>query len=307
MNLAKATVFWIILSCITATANAEMIDLTANFHLLGEVNRLNFLGWGDMTVNFGVNPTGGSVSGTEIGKIEFTGNTGASATSGVLSPLNIIDRNGWQVVDFDFSVSFTIDDFVDASMFIGLGTNYIGSAAGASGSVRAIFDFSDNIWYQGSILQGSFDQGLSLTSVTLSDGTSLEDSGYQFEIIAENTTLSAFATAADDRGQISAIIDTAPGTEKRAAVFPFGGTASSKLLGGINRAGVPTEALVNLDVNPEPNGLVFDLAGASIGGDSNIRLYRTDSGPAPVPEPTTFLLFGLGLLGLTGVSRKKTA
>ena len=41
-----------------ATANAELIDLTANFHLYGEVNRLNFLGWGDMTVNFGVNPTG---------------------------------------------------------------------------------------------------------------------------------------------------------------------------------------------------------------------------------------------------------
>lgn len=29
--------------------------------------------------------------------------------------------------------------------------------------------------------------------------------------------------------------------------------------------------------------------------------------PGTVPEPTTFLLFGLGILGITGVSRKKTA
>jgi len=30
-----------------------------------------------------------------------------------------------------------------------------------------------------------------------------------------------------------------------------------------------------------------------------------EESPAQTPEPTTFLLFGLGILGISGVSRKK--
>lgn len=44
--------------------------------------------------------------------------------------------------------------------------------------------------------------------------------------------------------------------------------------------------------------------------DSGPALYNsfiTQANSSPVPEPTTMLLFGLGLLGFAGVSRKKTA
>ena len=40
-------------------------------------------------------------------------------------------------------------------------------------------------------------------------------------------------------------------------------------------------------------------------GDDNSRTYSISADIAPVPEPATMLLFGLGILGLAGVSRKK--
>jgi hypothetical protein len=44
--------------------------------------------------------------------------------------------------------------------------------------------------------------------------------------------------------------------------------------------------------------------------DALVGTYNTfyeGSYGAPVPEPATFLLFGLGILGIAGASRKKTA
>jgi hypothetical protein len=157
-----------------------------------------------------------------------------------------------------------------------------------TGSVGVILDFSDNIWYAG-ILGDTLDQGLSLTSVALADGTPLARAGLQFDFIPESTIMTAYASAADDLGLIEVLYDTVLGTENRAAVFPFSGTATAKLRGGHNRGGIPTEAMVNLDVNPEPNPLVYDLAGASVGGVENVVLR-------PVPEPSSVVLFALGIL-----------
>jgi len=47
------------------------------------------------------------------------------------------------------------------------------------------------------------------------------------------------------------------------------------------------------------------VSGAEDRDFNDLFIAITDTNPAPVPEPVTMMLFGIGLLGLAGVSRRK--
>ena len=291
----KAFLFFLILG---GSIPANAIELLANFRLFGEVQRFG-LGYGDMALHFGVNNPGNA---PEIGSLGYYPG-GTPFTTGVLSTISI-PGGGFGVVDTTFSVPFSLNIDQPSSMYIGFGDNGIGGPQG--GSIQVIFDFSDNIYFVGSLLGSSFDQGLSLVSVTMADGSSLNDVGLSFSFVPQNTLLTAFASAFDDQG-VGTIYSTTTPDQNRAAVFVFNGTATAKLRGGYNRSGIPTEYLANLDVNPEPDPLVFDLAGATISGVGNVILTRIGVAARTVPEIDTNSYSGAVsvLIGVLALMRER--
>ncbi|MCK5229974.1 MAG: LamG domain-containing protein, partial [Desulfobulbaceae bacterium] len=254
----------------------NIVDLNANFRLFGEVKRFG-LGYGFMPLHFGVN----TPVVPEIGRFGFAIG-GRSYATGVLGGLNL-PRSGFTVVYREFSLPFSLVIDQEASMYVGFGDNGKGYYGG--GNIQVIFDFSDNISFVGSILNDARDQGLTLTSVTLRDGTLLEDAGLKFEFIPENTVLTAGASAADNGSYLqtnSVIAASAPCG--RAFVKLRKATASSKLKGGGESTlncedGVTTDALVDLDVLPEPDPFVWDLGYAIVRGKVRIARIPSDNTP----------------------------
>lgn len=286
---------------VIATLNplkAEAVNLKANFRLFGEVDRFG-IGYGDMALHFGVNS-----SATEIGSLGYIPG-GTPFTSGVLSSINLPFGGGFTVVDSQFSIPFFLDIDQPGSLYMGIGDNGMGGYGG--GNVQVIFDFSDNIYFGGSILTTTPDQGFTLTSVTLSDGTSLEDAGLQFDFIPKNTILTAGASAFDTQGS-GLIVDSVVATTEppnRAAVFLSKSTATAKLQGSPDGFNPNTNSLVDLDVNPEPDPFVFDLGFAAVTGTNNILLTKKLP-PSTVPEASTVLgLLSLGILGVVSILNRK--
>jgi hypothetical protein len=268
-------------------STGEPITLNANFRLFGEVYRFG-LGYGDMALHFGVNA---GMTAPEIGSLGYIPG-GVPYTTGVLSGVTLPG-----VVDVSFSVPFTINTDEESSLYMGIGEN--GMSGPDGGSIQTILDFSDNISYTGN---WDLDQGFSLLSVTTADGGSLADAGYSFEFINENTVLTAFASAFDATGS-APVTSVATPADNRAAVFLFPGTATAKLQGGYNRSGIPTDYLVNLDISPETDPYIYDVAGASVSGSGNVILRST--GTANVPEPDTVILLCIGMISVVGLSMGK--
>ena len=277
---------------------AKAVDLIGNFRLYGEVNRFGGLGWGDLALNFGVNtvPTQIGSLGYFIGGIPFS--------TGVLSSVSL-PGNGFAIVDEHFSLPFSLDLDQPSSLYMGIGDN--GNNGYSSGNVQVIFDFSDNQYYGGSIIEYARDQGFGLTSVTLPDGTSLLDAGLELNFIPENTLLTAAASAYDNQGAFLTIDTQTPQSNScgRAFVILSGASASSKLRDGFDfcGSGVTTDSLIDLDVLAEPNLFVFDVAYSTVSGFNNIILTRNGLIPpdAPgVPGPLPWLGAGVAF----GYSRK---
>lgn len=256
--------------------SGEIVNLIANFQLYGEVQRFG-LGYGEMELHFGANSPAAS-----LGKMEFIPG-GSFRGSGVFSDLHLPPQ-GFTVIDKTFSVPFSLELDKPASLYMGLGDNGAGYY-GQSGNVQVIFDFSDNISFGGSIVGFTRDQGFKLISVTMADGTPLTDNNLQLSFEPINTVLTASVSAFDAQGagaMTSSVLANDPA--KRAFLMLNKATASSKILGGPDRGGATTEALVDLDLVQEPDPYVWDIGYAIVSGVENIVLKRINPVPPAIVD-----------------------
>jgi hypothetical protein len=262
----------------------EIVNLIANFQLYGEVQRFG-LGYGEMELHFGVNGPAAS-----LGKMEFIPG-GSFQGSGVFSNLQL-PHDGTTVINKTFSVPFTMEIDKPASLYMGIGDDGSGHF-GQSGNVQVIFDFSDNLSFGGTILGFTRDQGFKLISVTMADGTPLTDNNLQLSFEPASTTLTAGLSAFDAQGAgpvTNSVLANSPA--KRAFLMLNKATASSKILGGPDIGGAPTEALVDLDLVQEPDPYVWDIGYAVVSGTDNIILRRinpvspaaVDAGPDQIGD-----------------------
>lgn len=279
-------------------APAHAVDLQANFNLFGEVFRFG-LGQGNVPLHFGVDS---GIAAPQVGDFGYRPG-GVPFTSGVLSSLVLPPAGVPGVVDYNFSLPFSLEVDTPSSMYIGIGDNGLNGISG--GNIQVYFDFTDNTFFPGwSILRDRPDQGLKLVSVVLADGTPLDEVGFTLDFIEENTILGAGISAFDRCGFGVITSFVVASDNDVASLVPPGcnSAAASKLEGGGDGFNPATEALVDLDVLAEPDPFVFDFAFATVSGSNNVVLREASSPPptSSVPGP----LPALGAVAAFGYSRK---
>jgi len=238
----------------------DIVNLSANFELNGSYNYANNLGYGSFSFKMDLDDiviSEGHFSQTVNGEI--------TEKNGVFTDLPIGTNIGWTyITDYTFNVPFSMVVGDSAS----LNVTFKGDA------IRIAQNFISN------------NGGLSCT-LSLSDGTALEDSGLDFSFIFPNTTLSASVSNSGPWTHVSAT----PPDEANANVdgYPI---AIAKLVGNDSFL---------LSFLPEANPLIVDYAETNISGLENIIVTNT------VPIPGTAWLLGMGIMSIIGVIRKQTS
>jgi hypothetical protein len=265
-------------TCLIQAGPAAAVSLKANFKLLGEVERFG-IGYGEFNFSFNLNSTTLSQ-----GQAQIPAGGSIWQTSGVFSALNLTGGNTQNLVELEFSIPFELDVGQDAALSLSLG----GSAR------QMLIDFSNDIQYfnRGLPLEGdSRQQGLTLTSFTLADGTPLADAGLKLEFLPNNTLLRV-STSTNGSGIFS---DEVNPPNKAQVLYPGG---------ALTVASASVNPIINLSFSPEPNIPVIDFTEAEIlplEGLNNIRLTRFSSpppSPRGIPEPTSVI--GLLVFSVVG-------
>jgi len=261
----------------------EAIPLKANFSLLGEVYRFNYLAFGGIQVEVSLNDNVLAEGHVDYGVVT------PPQSGGLFSSIDFPDvGQGYKIIDFDFSVPFNLDLDQEAKFDV----VFYASA------IRLVIDFSNSIYWQGSLLENTPGQGLFLNSVTLADGRPLSDVGLQFKFLPENTLLTTYATNGVNQPADSAMPPDIAQVSADNVAFAL--------------ASVGSDPLLQLSISPEPNPLIWDFACAGLGtrifngcgglirNPNNILLTTMDNPPdTSIPEPNSFILVTIGLIAIS--------
>ena len=193
---------------------------------------------------------------------------------GVLADVPVPAVREWGIIDETFSADFDLEVGDPATFGVDLW----------AGGNRGVWGFSTQTDLPGDIDPGNPLRGLTMTGIRLADGRPLAAKGLGFEFIPENTRLYGGFSIQNTTYSAEDTLDNTHRVSVSHDLFH----ASAAVVGGH----------VKLEVQPEPNPFIIDGASALVGpagGRPNVRL---------IPEPSTFLLATLGVLGLALYGRR---
>ena len=234
----------------------DVVNMSANFALNGRYNYGNILGYGDFSFKM-------ALDDSVISEGSFSQAVGGSVTkNGVFEDLPIGTNTGWTyITDYTFNVPFSM---------------VVGDAA------------SLNVTFKGNAIRIAqnfiINNGGLFCTLSLLDGTALEDAGLDFSFIFPNTTLYA------------AVSNSGPWTYATA-------TPPDEANANVNGYPIAVAKMIEddsfmLSFLPEANPLIVDYAETNISGLENVIVTNT------VPIPGAIWLLGTGVIGIIGIRKK---